>query len=351
MNPETPVQWYYTKEGTQYGPLDESTLRRLAVTGEVAPTDLVWNTTMGDQWVEASTIPDLFATDTENPPARLPSLPVLDGTTPNRELMTRARASLKGRWGIAVGVTLLYLSAFMIIGVIRGGIIIPSYIHSATALHQHLPTAGSVSTHPLHPTVILPLGTRIFDAALQFIQFFITAPLIVGLLIFALKLARGTDAKVSNLFQAFRILWRVLGTYLLVGIFSLLWILLFLLPSLALFGWSIATHHPLNHPFGAGLFGLGTVGICFATSFIYYYSMTFFILADELQIGPLQAIRKSKAMMKDRRWKFFCLNLRFLGWMFLTLLTCGLGWLWLLPYLLITKAHFYDDVKDRAAVL
>ena len=350
MNPENSIQWYYTKEGSQYGPLDERALRSLAQTGGIAPTDLLWNTTMGDQWVEASSMPDIFATAPETPLAELPVLPLLDGTTPNRELMARARTSLKGRWGIAVGITLLYLAVFLIIGGIRAGIVMPAYIHSAVALHQSTPQTGSHSTPPLHPKITLPLGTRIFVGALQFIQFFLAAPLIVGLLIFSLNLARGTDAKVSDLFQGFRIVWRVLGAYILVGIFSFLWILLFLLPALAVFGWSIATHHPLNHQIQVCLFGLGTVGICFAISFIYYYSMTFFILADEPGNGPLRAIRKSKAMMRERRWKFFCLNLRFLGWVLLSLFTCGLGWLWLFPYILIAKAHFYDDVKERTAL-
>ncbi|MGC6458075.1 MAG: DUF4190 domain-containing protein [Akkermansiaceae bacterium] len=35
-------EWYYGKEGQQYGPVDEATLRARAATGEVGPNDLVW---------------------------------------------------------------------------------------------------------------------------------------------------------------------------------------------------------------------------------------------------------------------------------------------------------------------
>lgn len=36
------IEWYYGKEGQQYGPIDEATLRARAATGEIALNDLVW---------------------------------------------------------------------------------------------------------------------------------------------------------------------------------------------------------------------------------------------------------------------------------------------------------------------
>lgn len=35
-------EWFYGKEGQQFGPVDETTLRARMVTGEVGPSDLVW---------------------------------------------------------------------------------------------------------------------------------------------------------------------------------------------------------------------------------------------------------------------------------------------------------------------
>ncbi len=53
--------------------------------------------------------------------------------------------------------------------------------------------------------------------------------------------------------------------------------------------------------------------------------------------------------MYGYKWKFFCLNLRFLGWAILCLFTLGIGFLWLIPYMEISFAKFYDDINGRQA--
>lgn len=44
------MQWHYTVEGMQKGPVEESILRSLVASGEIGPDDYVWNEMMGDQW-------------------------------------------------------------------------------------------------------------------------------------------------------------------------------------------------------------------------------------------------------------------------------------------------------------
>ncbi len=77
------------------------------------------------------------------------------------------------------------------------------------------------------------------------------------------------------------------------------------------------------------------------------YSQTFFILADDPQLKGSEALRKSKAMMKGNRWKLFCLLWRFFGWFLLGILSMGIGFLWIVPYLATTLAHFYNDLKGE----
>lgn len=50
-------------------------------------------------------------------------------------------------------------------------------------------------------------------------------------------------------------------------------------------------------------------------------------------------------MMKGNKWKLFCLGWRFFGWMLLCMLTLGIGFLWLVPYIKVSFAQFYDDIK------
>jgi uncharacterized membrane protein len=76
--------------------------------------------------------------------------------------------------------------------------------------------------------------------------------------------------------------------------------------------------------------------------------MTFFIIAEDDSIGPLDAIRKSKQMMYGFKWKLFCLYMRFLGWAILCILSLGIGFLWFVPYISISLAKFYDDLLAPA---
>jgi uncharacterized membrane protein len=75
------------------------------------------------------------------------------------------------------------------------------------------------------------------------------------------------------------------------------------------------------------------------------YSLTFYILNDDPTIGVTGAIDQSKAVMGGNKWKAFCLGWRFLGWKLLSLATCGIGGLWLLPYMATSFARFYDDLR------
>jgi len=78
------------------------------------------------------------------------------------------------------------------------------------------------------------------------------------------------------------------------------------------------------------------------------YSMTFYIIADDNSIAAKEAIDKSKKMMDGYKWKFFCIGLRFFGLALLCVLTLGIGFLWLFPYIQVTVAKFYDDIKANS---
>ena len=55
----------------------------------------------------------------------------------------------------------------------------------------------------------------------------------------------------------------------------------------------------------------------------------------------------SKELMAGHKWRLFCLNLSFIGWGILSALTCGIGDLWLNPYIYAAKAAFYVDRTGR----
>lgn len=270
------MNWYYVRDGQRMGPVSEDEIRQLAVSGGLRPDDLVWNESMGEQWQPASMQAAWFV-DPATASAVLSGLPApapssgFPGQTPNEELMTRARASLKGQWGTAVAITVIYM-------IITYGL---SFIP-------------------------FPAGT--------ILVYLVGGPLYLGFSIAFLRIARA-KGEVGDLFAGFQHFGKALATYLLMVLFLLLWTLLLIVPGIIK---------------------------------SYAYMMTFFVLAENPSLGAREAIRRSEAMMRGNKWKLFCLYFRFLGWALLAILTCGIGMLWLMPYMQTAMAHFYDDVRGAA---
>ena len=81
----------------------------------------------------------------------------------------------------------------------------------------------------------------------------------------------------------------------------------------------------------------------------YSYAMSEYILYDNPNIGADDAIKRSMEMMKGKKLKLFLLDLSFIGWFILAMLTFGIGLLLLVPYLYTARAAFYEDLKAELA--
>ncbi len=85
--------------------------------------------------------------------------------------------------------------------------------------------------------------------------------------------------------------------------------------------------------------------------FIKYYSyyMVPYILAENPRIGPLKALRLSKAMMKGRKWECFVYDLSFIGWRLLGALTLGIfNFLFTNPYYTATMTEYFVHIREIA---
>lgn len=159
---------------------------------------------------------------------------------------------------------------------------------------------------------LISMAVSIIPLVGWLISLAITGPLTLGMTIVFLTIARSQGVQFGMLFDGFKRFGTSFGAYLLMGLFTFLWTLLLIVP-----------------------------GIIAALS----YSMTFFILRDDPTVGALDAIGRSKKMMQGNKWKYFCLQWRFFGWALLCILTLGIGFLWLLPYIMTSTARFYEDLK------
>ena len=75
----------------------------------------------------------------------------------------------------------------------------------------------------------------------------------------------------------------------------------------------------------------------------YEYRMMPYILAEHPDMPTKQVFAESRAMMKGNKWKAFVLDLSFLGWDLLSILTLGiLGIFYVNPYEKMTNAALYE---------
>ena len=75
------------------------------------------------------------------------------------------------------------------------------------------------------------------------------------------------------------------------------------------------------------------------------YAMTPYILNERPELSADEAIELSMKMMEGHKMDLFIFHLSFIGWYLLAMLTCFIGYLWLIPYVYTAQAAFYEDVK------
>jgi uncharacterized membrane protein len=207
------------------------------------------------------------------------------------EIKKQALRSLKGKWGLGVQLTLI---VFLITAILP--IIIEVFLSGGFSnwLNQ----------------VETPLAVGIFNILFSFCLI----PLTIGAYWFYLGIARLENPEITQVFTIYKdgkTSLKIVGATILIAIFTFLWALLLIIP-----------------------------GIIKSLS----YSQTFFLLKDHPEYSAFDAISESKKRMKGYKWKFFLMNLSFIGWGILCLFTLGIGLLWLSPYISTTMATFYNEL-------
>jgi uncharacterized membrane protein len=80
------------------------------------------------------------------------------------------------------------------------------------------------------------------------------------------------------------------------------------------------------------------------------YKMVPYIIAENPEIDAIQAITLSREMMNGHKMRLFSLYLSFIGWVLLSILTFGIGLILLLPYVKLSVANFYRDLKPKQKI-
>ena len=83
----------------------------------------------------------------------------------------------------------------------------------------------------------------------------------------------------------------------------------------------------------------------------YAYSQTKFLVTEYPELSVTKAMKVSMTITRGNKANLFVMELSFLGWAILAMIPCGLGLIWLVPYVSMTKTNAYHSMLKDAIAL
>ena len=225
-----------------------------------------------------------------------------------KDIKRTAREALRGNWMKAFVTSMIFslISGTGGFGITITTVESPETENGVTAL------ISSAAESPAAGLGGLLLIASLFSIAFSIIMLVVRYALFVGYSQFNLDIIDGNDVRIGTLFSRFDRAKTAIFAGILVAIRVLFGLLLFIVPGIMA---------------------------------IYGCSMVYFIIADNPDMTAREAIRESRRMMKGNRWKLFCLELSFIPGVILSVLTLGIGFIWLIPHMQASYAAFYREVE------
>ena len=185
---------------------------------------------------------------------------------------------------------------------------------------QEVDVQGTINgMSPEEQLTVLLVALGVLGAAILIgllIRVFLVNPINVGGNAFFMGNVEDTPAPFGLIKVGFRNYWHNFATLFLRDLYLVLWSLLLIVP-----------------------------GIIKA----YSYRMVPYILADNPELSPNEVITRSREMMDGNKWQAFLLDLSFIGWTLLGILTLGLVMIfWTAPYICNANAALYVKLRDEA---
>ncbi len=268
--------------------------------------------------------------------------------TRRAELKQRARGSLRGNYVVVVGVFLLTSMILSVCsGIIRliSGVVGTFFTAGSIAFGG---TAGlgrqlnaAVVTGSI-PSIVFSLLTSILYSGLTYI-------LLAGEIKVYLKMCAGEKAEIGDLFWGFRndpMRFAGIGALIMAVLELCLLPVVILAVAMAVSGEGGFVLFVVLFMLIYGLI-LTVVGIYLALTF----GMFLYVLVDRPGMTVWEAFGTSRKLMKGNRIRLVALQLSFIGWGLIAMLTLGVGMLWINGYILCTTTWFYKDLYPQVETI
>ena len=220
---------------------------------------------------------------------------------------TRARQALTGKWGTAVLVGL-------VASVLGGANVNYNFSSNSSDLSDNMEMVLEQMPYEVVALFLAMVGIiGVFTLVYSVVSMILGSVVQLGYIRFNLNLIDGKEGKLGDLFTCFRQFLNALLLRIFMGLIIGLLSLLFIIP--------------------------GVMAGC-------ALAMAPYIMAEDPNCSAMQAISRSMEMTEGHKMELFLLRLSFIGWGLLSLLTFGIGNLFLTPYMNAADAAFYRNLQS-----
>lgn len=242
-----------------------------------------------------------------------------------RDIRKFAKKQLKGNYTALIGdLVLIFITSVLFVGAF-----FILYLLGLVAVHQQ---AKNAALHPMMSTVILSLF-GIIAAAMLVLFLYVMIGYSRGLTLMYLHIASGHKESAFHIFRGFHKdgngFKNYAGTFgILLGIGLVL-----VIPEIVIgliYGFSSR-----NYRVTGDIISIIDVIISLFLCLAAYAS------AHQPEMKPMQCIRFSIYLMRNRKWKYMRLILSFVGWILLCIVTLGLASFYVIPYMQEAQTVFY----------
>ncbi len=162
---------------------------------------------------------------------------------------------------------------------------------------------------------------------------------------FYLKLVCGRPVTLSDVFYGFKLFP---NKAVLIQLYLSMWIYISMIPQ------TILTYLLLLYPENSTLILFNYLAMILyyvVTVMIFLiYSQTFYLLHDFPEYSVSKLLSTSRKLMKGSKGRLFYLTASFIPLLLLGLLSCGIAWLWIVPYMNTTYTEFFLDLMKKKQV-
>ena len=162
---------------------------------------------------------------------------------------------------------------------------------------------------------LITLIISLITSVASFAAWLVAPAFTMSLYMIYLKMIDGQRPKVENAFDGFSLFGKALWLDIITGFFIIMWMMLLIIPGFVK---------------------------------AYAYSLAPYILAENPEMTAREALRESKRLTYGYKMSLFVLELSFFWWAMLGVITCGIAFIYVIPYMSATRANAYKKIVEES---